>query len=311
MTAANRHIGAIAAIALASLFPPTSYAFDEAPVTVQVPPSESWRDGSSRGGFVIDGAWSAVNALGGDFATQATYPFRLARDEPWTFFIGTAGVAALIASDGITRDVLAPASIRNGSGFQSSMQSYSNVVSTRNAVALVAGFGAVGLFADSQRERDTSLMLLESVLTSAVWTEALKNLTRRERPREIEGNDSDWAGPGHVFADDPVSGGLLSFPSGHASGTWAMATVLAHQYPEHGIVPAAAYTAATAMSYSRIVVSAHWLSDVALGALIGYGCARQVMSAQRDRRAASDAAGWQLNMDVTKQHVGMSVSYEF
>lgn len=262
--------------------------------------------------MVFEGTWSFVNALGNDFHSQATYPFQLARRQPMKFLFGAVGLAALIASDHTTQDILAPSSIADDTGFRISMQDYSDAVSGRNALILVGGFGAIGFLADSPRERSTSMMLVESLVTSGVWTEVLKKTTRRERPREIDGRASDWTGPGKVFADEPVGGGLLSFPSGHSTGSWAVATVLAHQYPSHGIVPVAAYGAATLMSYSRMVVDAHWLSDVTIGALIGYGCARQVISAHEQRdAAAADSKGWQLNMDVTRQRTGVSLSYDF
>lgn len=308
-------IGSVAAILVVSQFPARSMASEDAPITVQEPRFEStWGEDRQDfgGGVVLQGTWSFVSALGNDLGSQASYPFHLARRQPMKFLFGAAGLAALIASDQATQEFLAPSSITNDTGLRLSIQNYSDAASGRNALILVGGFGAVGLLANSPRERTTSMMLLESLVTSGVWTEVLKNVTRRERPREVDGRASDWTGPGTMFADDAVGGGLLSFPSGHSTGGWAVATVLAHQYPSRGIVPVAAYGAAAMMSYSRMVVDAHWLSDVTIGALIGFGCARQVISAHEEKQAAAtDAKGWQLNMDVTRQHTGVSLTYDF
>jgi membrane-associated phospholipid phosphatase len=299
-------------LVIASQFASPSYASDDTPITVRTPhfQSGSSDDRQNAGNPVVNGVWSFAKALGGDFSAQATYPIRLAGQEPMKFLFGAAGLAALIASDRSTQEFLA---VNQDTGFRITMQNYSDAVTARNAFILAGGFGVVGIFANSQRERTTSMMLVESLVTSGVWTEVLKKATRRERPREVDGGRaSDWTGPGTVWADDPVEGGLLSFPSGHSTGSWAVATVLAHQYPSHGIVPVVAYSAAAMMSYSRMAVDAHWLSDVTMGALIGFGCARQVISAHEERRAAAtELKGWQLNMDVTKQHTGLSLSYDF
>jgi membrane-associated phospholipid phosphatase len=167
----------------------------------------------------------------------------------------------------------------------------------------------------SGRERETSRMLAEALITSSAWTGALKQLTGRERPRETTEELPDWTGPAALFTTEPVDGrGLHSFPSGHTSGAWAMATVIAHQYPAHGIVPILAYATATAMGYSRMVVGAHWLSDVAVGGLVGYGCARQVIAAHEDSEIGSDRAesnGWHLYLESQPDMRGAGLSYQF
>jgi len=125
--------------------------------------------------------------------------------------------------------------------------------------------------------------LAEALVTSGLWTSALKYVAGRERPRELHEESADWTGPGGVFGDDGAPRRYASFPSGHATGIWAVATVLAHQYPTYHVVPTLAYGSAVAISYSRMVVKAHFLSDVVVGGLIGYGCARQVIGAhERD-----------------------------
>ena len=65
-----------------------------------------------------------------------------------------------------------------------------------------------------------------------------------------------------------------AFPSGHAAGVFSVATVIATRYHKHRWVPWAMYGFATAISFSRVNTSAHFPSDVFLGAALGYTITR-------------------------------------
>jgi membrane-associated phospholipid phosphatase len=263
---------------------------------------------------LVNGVFHFSSRLGSDFATQATYPFHLAREHPLGFAAGVAGFVGLMSFDGEVRESVASPVFARDHGLESPAQWLSDTAAPSRMIPIAAGIGVVGMLG-SPRERATTGMLAEALITTSVWTGALKELTRRGRPRETREETPDWNGPGATFYDEGgVPAGLRSFPSGHTSGAWAMATVLAHQYPSHGIVPILAYGTATAMGYSRMVVGAHWLSDVVAGGLIGYGCARQVISAH-DRRAGSgastDDSGWHLYLESGRDVHGGGLSYQF
>lgn len=66
------------------------------------------------------------------------------------------------------------------------------------------------------------------------------------------------------------TGGSPSFPSGHTSSAFALATSLSLQYPKWYIV-APAYIWAGSVGYSRMYQGVHYPSDVLVGALIGSG----------------------------------------
>ena len=58
-----------------------------------------------------------------------------------------------------------------------------------------------------------------------------------------------------------------SFPSGHAAGSFAAATMLAAALPAVAVL---GYVLALCISISRLYLGKHFLSDVSSGALVGY-----------------------------------------
>jgi len=72
----------------------------------------------------------------------------------------------------------------------------------------------------------------------------------------------------------PDGSSRSSFPSGHASGTFATATVLQRHYGWKVGVPA--YVVASYVAASRLSENKHFLSDVAFGAALGLAAGRTV-----------------------------------
>ncbi len=263
---------------------------------------------------LVDGVFHFAGDLGRDVSAQASYPLHLARNQPARFIFGATMFLGLVATDDVTRDAMVSPTFLRENGLEEPARWISDAAAPSRMIPVAAGIGVIGLFG-SPRERQTGVMLSEALITSSIWTGTLKYLTGRERPRETSEVAADWTGPGASFTSEPVDGrGLRSFPSGHTSGAWAMATVFAHQYPSHGIVPLLAYGTATAMGYSRMAVGAHWLSDVVVGGLIGYGCARQVISSHEERDdlpSANDGNHWSVFLESNSDMRGAGLSYQF
>ena len=93
--------------------------------------------------------------------------------------------------------------------------------------------------------------------------QGLKMFTQRTRPY-MGGNGSFFNGGD-------------SFPSGHSMEAWALATVIAREYPQKRFVKIGMYSFATAVSLSRITSQRHYASDVLVGSSIGYMIGRFVM----------------------------------
>ncbi len=96
--------------------------------------------------------------------------------------------------------------------------------------------------------------LIGAAIVNAGYTGLLKVTVRRERP---DGSNEQ------------------SFPSGHASNAFTMATVAERHYGWK--VGAPAYALAVAIGYSRMVRDKHYLSDVVAGATVGCIVGRTVV----------------------------------
>lgn len=147
------------------------------------------------------------------------------------------------------------------------------LITTGEVIALPAAFLAAGYIRHDDREVNTALLAAEAYADSVVVNLAIKAVTRRERPSDIppNGNFEDTFFNG---SKSPLQGS--SFPSGHATAVWSVATVVAERYRHRGKpwVPVLCYTLATAISASRITEAAHFPSDVWLGAALGYTIAK-------------------------------------
>ncbi len=125
---------------------------------------------------------------------------------------------------------------------------------------ILAGFYGYGSFAGDQRAIDVAKDgLATSLIASGLIVPVLKFAVGRSRP------NADL-GTGHF---QPFSQGNASFPSGHSTQAFAMATVIASHYSDVDWVPYAAYGTASLVGFSRIYHNAHFTSDVLAGAAIG------------------------------------------
>lgn len=129
-------------------------------------------------------------------------------------------------------------------------------------IPISAGFYFIGTGAHAERLRETGLLCFEALIDSSLAEEAMKLAANRARPLENDGK-------GH-FEDSPSGRWNSGFPSGHAINTWAMASVVAHQYPHPRIVPILAYGLAASVAVARVGARKHFPGDAVAGSAMGW-----------------------------------------
>ena len=213
-------------------------------------------------------------SLPGDFLHDQkdlwTFPLRIAKGHyllPTAIVIG--GTAGLIYAD--------PHAMPYFRNHQKNLDDVNDIfdpmITTGEVIALPAGLLASGYIRHDNREVSTALLATEAYGDSVIINLAIKAVTRRERPSDVPPN-GNFEGTFFNGGKSPLKGS--SFPSGHATAVWSVATVVAERYRHRGKpwVPVLAYTLATAISCSRITEMAHFPSDVWLGASLGYTIAK-------------------------------------
>jgi membrane-associated phospholipid phosphatase len=185
-----------------------------------------------------------------------TTPFRMTVSQwQWTVPIAFIG-AGLIASDTAIEEHV-----------PTNPTTVSHAVTASNAgVGALVGIGG-GLFVwghltHNDQQRETGILSGEAAIDAFLETEAFKYATGRDRP--FTGN-----GKGQFFQ------GGVSFPSEHASVSFAIASVIAHEYPGPA-TQILVYSLAGAVSAARFVGHQHFASDVVVGSALGWYTGRQV-----------------------------------
>lgn len=169
------------------------------------------------------------------------------KDNAMWLGIGT-GLAVLAAQ----RDYKTSQSFHGWSASQEAFEPGAQLGSFYFTMAASFGTYAVGRIAGDSKTARVGADLIRAQIISQSTTQLLKFAANRTRP----------------------SGEPRSFPSGHTSSAFAMATVLQRHYGFRVGVPA--YAVASYVGASRIQAGKHYLSDVIFGATLGIVAGRTV-----------------------------------
>ena len=160
--------------------------------------------------------------------------------------------------------------------------------------AVLAGFYGAGKLFDNPRATAVAQDgFASSVIAAGIITPAIKSLAGRSRPSQTERN--------YVFGEDGAS-----FPSGHATQAFAVASVIAEHYDSRW-VDILVYGVAGLVGYARIAHQAHFTSDVLAGAIIGIAVGKAVVriNEQERRRVQLEP------MMTTEGGAGLSIRFSF
>lgn len=102
------------------------------------------------------------------------------------------------------------------------------------------------LLEDGKDGKEHAARTADSVFTSTLLTELLKHVVREKRPHSED---------------------RTSFPSGHATAAFAVATMESQYHPKQALLW---YGGATLIGVSRVQLHRHFTHDVIAGAAVGY-----------------------------------------
>lgn len=179
-----------------------------------------------------------------------------------------AGALALMPADEWFRDRVEERSVQSSPTAHDVANDFS-LLGDPGTVILSLGTYAVGRIAGSHTVSEVGLHASEALLLSAAATELVKGVAGRARPYVLP-PDADEFAAWRGF----TSAGRTSFPSGHTSAAFSLAAVMDDEGAIHWphaarIVTPVSYGLASLVGLSRIYKDRHWVSDVAVGALVG------------------------------------------
>ncbi len=220
-----------------------------------------------------------------DQKTMWTSPARI-RYEDMNWLVPVAGIttASLFADTGLSQ-ALKPSS---------SAVTKSNTFSNYGLAAfggLSGGMYLWGTMMHDDHQRETGLLSGEAGLDAVGITSVLQYAFGRQRPTDGNGGGGFWQ---HG----------TSFPSDHSTAAWAVASVIAHEYPGT-LTKLLVYGLASAVSLSRVTGQDHFPTDVLIGAGIGWFAGRHVFLAHHDPELGGGGWGLPFEDDVEARKRGL------
>lgn len=179
-----------------------------------------------------------------------------------------AGAVALMPADDWLRGRVGQPSVQSSASAHAIANDFS-LLGDPGTVILTVGTYAVGRIAGNRTVSEVGLHAAEALVVSAVATEFVKGVAGRNRPYLQRADGDDF-----VILNGFTGGGFTSFPSGHTSAAFSLAAVVDAEGSIHWphaarIVTPVTYGLASLVGLSRIYKDRHWMSDVAVGALVG------------------------------------------
>jgi membrane-associated phospholipid phosphatase len=234
-----------------------------------------------------------LRLLGDDTKSILTSPVRWDRQDWLEAGILTASIVGSSSLDHGTRIIAQRNRTRSLDTFSKQFEK----LGAEYSFVVLAGFEVTSLLDDDDVRARAVVVdgLSSSLIASGIITPVLKYSVGRVR------SNSTFA----TYQFKPFSSNA-SFPSGHATQAFAVASVIAADYPEWW-VQVVAYGAAGVVGLARIEQNAHFMSDVVAGAIIGTVVGRAVVA--RHNKAVQH--GMTVAPLIDGRQVGLVCSYDF
>lgn len=247
----------------------------------------------------------APRQIGNDLIGVARFPLRM-QQRHYLRVLGFTGLTATLVSS-----LDAPIHRYASGGINDSPTSpvphamaglgrvYDQIGPSNFILGTAGAFAVGGLIAENNKHVRTSIRIVEAVALTKLITGALKTTLGRSRPFTGEApHDAE------LLEFEENGHAQRSMPSGHTSKVFAAASVIAHQYDSWWVkIPV--YATATSAGIQRIESGKHWLSDVVVGAALGYLLGEAL--ANQDRRHAKNRITY--DPILSSRSVGLSLRF--
>ena len=201
-----------------------------------------------------------------------TAPAHWGREEWRNFSLYTAGIGAVMLLDKPIYEAVQRNKTASTDDFAKSVQE----VGSYPSFGIMGAFYAGGLLLDDNRAKTVAMdAFAASLISAGVITTGLKVAVGRRRP-----NGEDEIHPYHFRP----FGGDYSFPSGHTTQAFSLASVIAESYDEEWI-DLTAYGIATLVGLARVETEAHFPSDVVASAVIGTVVGKSIVRFNKERHS--------------------------
>lgn len=212
-------------------------------------------------------------------------PLRIkVRDLKWLIPISGLITTTLILDDEIT-DILT-----NDNDPSSGVKDFFDISSgvlAGTALGAPPLFWLIGKLKKDDKLRETGVLQGQALISSTVLFLLLQMIFGRAKPNDKE------IYRGKFFVGDK------SFPSGHATTAFSLATVTSRQYSEKKWVPFVVYPLAAYFSSGRVFANRHYPGDIAVGALLGYLVGKYVVKKHsefdEEKEASIEEPGYEIN----------------
>jgi hypothetical protein len=196
------------------------------------------------------------------------------------FLIGSAGALAIAPADQEISDALRGQAPEYGKA--------GKYIGGIVAASFVGGSLLASRYSQSSHFQSFGYTLAQAYATNVILTQGIKYATHRMRP---DGSTS------------------TSFPSGHTSDSFAIATVVSDYYGKKWGIPL--YALAGLVGVSRIEQGRHWASDAVAGAALGYISGKTAIRGTKRELAGKKISSLILNPVFGHDYRGLSLRLIF
>jgi len=251
--------------------------------------------------FLASGAYAGdgnpVTNAASDVGFMATSPARIDRSSAY-ITLGILGAGGLFyAFNNQIRSGVKTLHSATGDNLSTVAEKFGN---PGTALAMVGVLGGAGHLLKDQKLENTALLSFESFLAANTFGMTTKYIVGLSRPYANKGDAAF-----KPFSFKTVDN---SFPSGHTTTAFSIASVFSEQYDSIW-VSILAYGLASTVAMQRVYADKHWASDVFFGAALGTVTGRLVVRRARQRAANKALTIYPYVTPQTKLGLGMKLAF--